>query len=90
MKKVLIVICGVLLCVSANAACEIESITYSCYAGYYLDGENCVRCPSSGGIYGTTVDGNTGDITSCYIPSGTTSSDTSGSFSYTADCHYVK
>jgi hypothetical protein len=33
-------------------------------------------------VAGSTV------ITSCYLPSGTTGTDTSGTYTYTADCYY--
>ncbi len=74
---------------AAKAACTENAKTYtSCKPGYYLNGTNCTRCPSSGGVYGTTVDKNTGDITSCYLPSGTVFSDTSGAGTYTGNCYY--
>jgi len=76
----------------ANAACTENAKTYtSCKPGYYLNGTSCIRCPASGGIYGTTVDKNTGDITSCYLPlSGTSFSDLTGSGVYTGNCYYSK
>ncbi len=75
----------------AYAACTTTTKTYTaCKPGYYLNSAACTRCPSSGGVYGTTVDRNTGDITSCYIPSGTTFSDGSGSGVYEGDCYYSK
>ena len=71
------------------AACEETGTVYTaCKPGYYLDSGDCVRCPSSGGVYGTTVDKNTGGITSCYIPSGNSFSDSSGSGTYSGNCYY--
>ena len=72
-----------------HAACTANGTTYyACKPGYYLASGNCVRCPSSGGVYGTTPDNNTGGITSCYIPSGNSGSDATGSFTYTENCYY--
>ena len=88
MRKIYMALIGMLFIISAQADCAVSSTTYSCYTGYYLSGTSCVRCPSSGGVYGTTVDKNTGGITSCYIPSGTSFSDTSGSGTYTSNCYY--
>ena len=57
--------------VTASAAAEICGLLYSCAAGYYLtDTNTCERCPSSGGVHGTTPEYNTSGITSCYIPAG--------------------
>ena len=56
--------------------------------GVLLSGTSCVRCPSSGGVYGTTVDQNTDGITSCYLPAGSSFSDNIGSGTYSADCYY--
>lgn len=83
---------------NAFAACSVSSTTYSCYAGYYLSGTNCVRCPKIGTnslgatVYGTTVDKNTGDITSCYAPDGTYI-DSTGTFTISGalnTCKYEK
>lgn len=73
----------------AYAECTTGAKTYTaCKPGYYLSYGDCVRCPSSGGVYGTTVDNNTGGITSCYLPSGTTGSDSTGSYTITGSCYY--
>ena len=55
-----------------------------CLPGQYRgeDGE-CKNCPSPG-----TSSRNASGITSCYIPSGYTGSDTSGSYEYAANCYY--
>lgn len=79
---------------TAYASCTSSLPTYSCEQGYYgrptssLSG--CTRCPSSGGVYGTTASSGATDITECYIPSGTSGSDSSGSFTYTGNCYYTK
>ncbi len=60
---------------------------YRCAAGYYGSSTNgtsgCSRCPSSGSSSaGSTV------ITACYLPSGWTGTDSTGSYTYTANCYY--
>lgn len=68
---------------------------YGCAAGYYTTATTpsatmtCTRCPSSGGIYGTSETGNT-SITGCYIPSGTTYNDGTGDVTLSGDCYYTK
>ena len=65
---------------------------YRCARGYYGTSTNgtsgCTRCPASGGIYGTTAAAGSTVITSCYIPSGNTFSDSTGSGTYTGNCYY--
>lgn len=80
-------------CNLANAECVATGTVYvACKPGYYLSSGNCIRCPSSGGVYGTTVDHNTGGITSCYIPSSTSisfsDSTGSGTYNFQSDCYY--
>ena len=70
--------------------CDCE---YRCSSGYYLattSSKQCTRCPSQNGIYGTSVSNNTGNITSCYIPTGTNGSDTTGTFTYTGKSYYCE
>lgn len=94
MKKIIIVCGWLALSGAAHADCVALAKDYQwCNAGYYLltniAGVGvCTRCPSSGGVYGTSIDGNAAGIESCYIPTGTTSSDDSGDFEYTNDCFY--
>lgn len=93
MKKIIILCGAMVLSVGDTFADCTENLPRqytSCKAGYYYNStaKTCTRCPSSGGIYGTTVDKNTGDITSCYIPSGTTFRDMTGSGTYTGNCYY--
>ena len=64
-----------------------SSIQYRCAAGYYgsstMGTSGCTRCPNDGSsVAGSTV------ITSCYLPSGTTLTDSTGTYTYTADCSY--
>lgn len=62
--------------------------SYKCAAGYYgtptsfLAGQ-CTECPGGG----TSPTGST-SITSCYLPSGSSCSDTSGTCTYTNNCYY--
>ena len=70
----------------------LSSIEYRCAVGYYGNptsgSSGCSRCPSSGGTYGTTASAGSTSITSCYIPSGTSFSDSTGSGRYTGNCYY--
>ena len=81
-----------------STSCECtSSIKYRCAAGYYgtpsysqLTGySGCTRCPSSGGVYGTSAAGST-EITSCYMPSGTSMTDDVGTYEYTSNCYYTE
>lgn len=59
-----------------------------CAAGYYKDGGACKQCPEyATGKNGESM-GGTVPINACYIPKGTTSSDSTGSFEYTENCNY--
>ena len=73
----------------ANATCSGGTALFSCNAGYYRNGTSCSRCPSSGGVYGTSAAGST-KITDCYLPASTTGSDSTGTFTYTSNCYYVQ
>ena len=73
-------------CNTATCVCT-KRTQYRCAAGYYGTSSNgtsgCSRCPSNGSsTAGATA------ITSCYLPSGTTGSDSTGSYTYTANCYY--
>jgi len=77
------------------AAGQYETYTgcvRDCQKGYYADPgiTNCIRCPLSDGVYGTTT--GTGAVSSaaCYIPAGTTLSDSTGTYTYTSDCYYAR
>ena len=72
----------------AGTGCEkMPPLVLSCPAGQYMDTsqllKTCRDCPSPG----TSASGSTG-ITSCYIPSGYTGSDGTGSYKYAANCYY--
>ena len=67
-----------------NATCSGgNGSTFVCNSGTYKSLGSCIKCPSPG----TSPSGST-SISSCYIPSGTTGSDGSGTYKYTADCYY--
>ena len=73
-------------CNTATCVCT-KRTQYRCAAGYYGTSSNgtsgCSRCPSNGSsTAGATA------ITSCYLPSGTTGSDSTGSYTYTSNCYY--
>ncbi len=99
MKSKIIFVIGMMLLVAsqnADAACtQGDKIYSSCKPGYYLTEEGqlagsnsnfCRACPSSG----TSADKNATGITECYLPSGTTGSDATGTYEYTNDCYYGK
>lgn len=75
----------------ATASCSSNN-TYKCAQGYYGSptefNKTCTRCPTSGGIAGTTSGSGATSITECYIESGSTGSDSTGSFTYTGNCYY--
>ncbi|MDE6481505.1 MAG: hypothetical protein K2L25_01645 [Alphaproteobacteria bacterium] len=81
-------------CTSNDNKCDTSITAYRCAVGYYGTSTNgtsgCTRCPASGGVYGTTADAGATSITACYIPSGTSFSDGSGSGTYTGNCYYTK
>lgn len=65
-----------------------RTYSYKCAAGYYGQPKSsfmgqCTECPGNG----TSAVGST-SITSCYLPSGTSCSDTSGTCTYTSNCYY--
>ena len=68
----------------ANSTCSSAS-SFSCNAGYYKNGSSCTKCPDGG-----TSDKGATDITQCYIASGASFSDTTGSGTYTSKCYYAK
>ena len=59
-----------------------------CSAGYYgtvalVSSSACTQCPSPG----TSAAGSTSQ-SDCYIPAGTTGSDSTGTYKYTSNCYY--
>ena len=65
----------------------MKTRTFKCEAGYYGNptafNKTCTKCPSPG----TSAEGSTSQ-SDCYIPAGTTGSDSSGTYKYVSDCHY--
>ena len=59
----------------------------SCNKGEYKKADGtCAPCPDGGT---TNITFGDASITDCYIPSGTTSHDETGTFEYTANCPYL-
>ena len=75
-----------------NTSTCTTTTEYRCAVGYYGSSTNgtsgCTKCPTSGGISGTTAAAGSTSITSCYLPSGSNFSETSGSGTYTGNCYY--
>ena len=60
-----------------------------CLIGQYNDNGTCKQCPSDAyGNAGTTLTSGNNSISDCYIPSGSSFSDSTGSGTYTANCAY--
>lgn len=57
-----------------------------CGTGYYKNGTTCTACSDGGTTSGYT----NGGRTECYIPSGTTFSDDSGTGTYTGNCYWTE
>ena len=54
-----------------NATCAGgNGTTFLCNVGYFANGDVCERCPSSGGVYGTTAAIGATARSECYIPAG--------------------
>lgn len=71
----------------SNATCAGgNSSTFICNKNYYKNGSTCTPCPSPGITEKTGVT----DIKDCFIPSGTTFSDSTGNGIYTQNCYYTK
>lgn len=71
----------------ANSTCT-DTDTFKCNRGYYKDGPVCTRCPQLGNVYGTTASNGAKSISECYLPSGTSGSDATGTFEITQKCYY--
>ena len=74
-----------------SLACDVgyygnPSYSYSERYGDYFSG--CYRCPSSNGVYGTTATVGGTSVAECYLPSGNTFSDETGSGTYSNNCYY--
>lgn len=74
-----------------NETCE-RSTEYRCVAGYYGSPGNttsgCYKCPTSGGLEGTSTLGFNETIEDCYFPSGRSVDDTTGTYQFTEPCFY--
>ena len=69
----------------SNATCAGgNNSTFSCNRVYYKNGSACTVCPGGG----TTSAAGATSVSSCYIPSGTSFSDATGSGTYTSNCPY--
>lgn len=65
--------------------------TFSCNAGYFKDGAGCASCATATGNNSATSAAGAAAITDCYLPKGTTGSDSTGSYAIDAgDCYYTK
>lgn len=75
----------------ANATCAVgDNKIFKCNNGYYKSANECSQCPASGSVYGITSGLGATDITQCYFPKDTSTSDLSGAYQFTLDCQYVK
>ena len=68
-------------CVYSSGTCS--TFTH-CGAGYYKNGSVCTKCPNGGTTSGYT---NTG-ISACYLKTGTSMSDTSGTYTCSSNAYY--
>lgn len=86
---------------STNCKCSVIESDWRCDAGYYGTAKydlvasggygysGCTRCPSSGGVYGTSAAGST-EKTSCYIPAGDISwTDSTGTYVCGEDSYFA-
>lgn len=63
-------------------------VAVKCLAGYFGNGATCTKCSTATGDDSATSAAGSIVITSCYIPSGNSFSDSSGSGVYTGNCYY--
>lgn len=69
----------------------IDGYADACEKGYYLENGKCTKCPiSEDEIQGTSSALNSGGITRCYIPSGTSFSNDTGSGTYTGNSYWCE
>ena len=77
-------------CNTTMCTCS-KKTEYRCATGYYGTTTNgksgCTQCPPSNGISATSDAGAT-LVTQCYLPSGATGTDATGTFIYTTNCYY--
>lgn len=71
--------------------CE-KTTAYRCLDGYYGTPTNtttgCYKCPTSGGLSGTSIPGQNLNINECYFPRGRSVTDSSGTYQFTSNCFY--
>ncbi len=85
MRRVFFILLGLFFTFSAYAEPTLNvCVLDSCATGYYKNTSVCSSCVAPG----TSSDHNAGGITSCYIPSGTTGSDSTGTYVYVSNCNY--
>lgn len=83
--------CFVIGCSGTGLTPSDDRKSCVCQKGYYGNASSgCTKCPSSGGIDGTTATINTTDITGCYIPTDKSMSDSIGTFQFSEPCFYSK
>lgn len=83
--------CFVIGCSGTELTPSNNKLSCVCKKGYYGNATSgCTKCPSSGGIDGTTLGINTTDITGCYIPTDESMSDSIGTFHFSEPCFYSK
>ncbi len=78
--------------ISGRLLCDTGYYGMATYSYTERNGDSfsgCNRCPSSGGVYGTTAGPGAMFITECYLPAGTSFSDDIGSGTYSDDCYYT-
>lgn len=78
---------------TCNCGTCVENTAYRCAIGYWGSSTNgtsgCTRCPrDEGGNYGTTAAAGSTVVTACYIDSGKTFTDATGTGTYVGDCYY--
>lgn len=61
------------------------ALSDDCASGYYKMYASCLQCPDGG-----ASDVGATSITDCYLPTGTSGSDSTGRYTYTSNCHYVR
>jgi hypothetical protein len=74
---------------SCNCESCAVSFEYRCMTGYFGTNQTCISCATAtGNSAATSTSGSNALITDCFLNSGYSDSDASGSWTYTSDCHY--
>jgi hypothetical protein len=85
---------------TSNGCNVFYEADYECAAGFYRRTDDeaieyygdvlvCERCPSIGGVYGTSTPGNNNMPNSCYIPANTVMTQGSNQFYFGANCPFT-